>query len=312
MHNFRGYPDLRLNRSSSSNDTSLWPSFTDIMTVILMVFMLTMVVVIIKNADLIDQIRLSRQLQAEAEHHLASNTQVLADLRVRNTDLEEAIRSSRMEIILLTDEAQRLEASRDIKAAAIARLEGENRELEENIRLIRMQLSEKEEELEGAQAMIGGIRDEAERANRELSLQIADLLSQLEKNEATLLTLSDEKGDMEMALARQRQDFSSLEDKYLKLVRPARSSMGKQVASVQYRRDNGQFQYLFKGINADQWEEITRIEMFKRLGALKDRLGEELYIKIVIPDDSGLSYNEAWGFTKTVLSEFDYYYIEGW
>jgi len=74
-----------------------------------------------------------------------------------------------------------------------------------------MQLSEKEEELEGAQAMIGGIRDEAERANRELSLQIADLLSQLEKNEATLLTLSDEKSDMEMALARQRQDFSSLE-----------------------------------------------------------------------------------------------------
>ena len=70
MHQFRGYPDLRLNRSSSSTETSLWPSFTDIMTVILMVFMLTMVVVIIKNADLIDQIRLSRQLQAEADSWL--------------------------------------------------------------------------------------------------------------------------------------------------------------------------------------------------------------------------------------------------
>ena len=312
MHQFRGYPDLRLNRSSSSTDTSLWPSFTDIMTVILMVFMLTMVVVIIKNADLIDQIRLSRQLQAEAEERLASNTQVLADLRVRNTDLEEAIRTSRMEIILLTDEAELLEASLDIKAAAIARLEGQKEELEENIRLIRMQLSAKEEDLEDAQAMIGGIRDEAERANRELSLQIADLLSQLEKNEATLLTLSDDKSDLEMALARQRQDFSSLEDKYLKLVRPARSSMGKQVASVQFRRDNGNFQYLMKDIGAEQWEEMTRIEMFRRLGALKKRLGDELYIKIVIPDDSGLSYNEAWGFTKTVLTEFDYYYIDGW
>ena len=312
MHQFRGYPDLRLNRSSSSTETSLWPSFTDIMTVILMVFMLTMVVVIIKNADLIDQIRLSRQLQAEAVERLASNTQVLADLRVRNTDLEEAIRTSRMEIILLTDEAELLDASLDIKAAAIARLEGEKEELEENIRLIRMHLSAKEEDLANAQAMIGGIRDEADRANRELSLQIADLLSQLEKNEATLLTLSDDKSDMEMALARQRQDFSSLEDKYLKLVRPARSSMGKQVASVQYRRDNGQFQYLLKDVGGDQWEEMSRIEMFRRLGALKKRLGDELYIKIVIPDDSGLSYNEAWGFTKTVLTEFDYYYIEGW
>jgi hypothetical protein len=312
VHQFRGYPDLRLNRSSPGQDTAFWPSFTDIMTVILMVFMLTMVVVIIKNADLIDQIRLSRRLQAEAEARLASNAQVLVDLRVRNTDLEEAIRSARMEIILLSDEAQKLESGLDIKAAAIARLEGEKEELAENIRLIRLQLTEKEEELAGAQAMIGGLRDEAERANRQLSLQIADLLSKLEKNEATLLTLSDENSDLEMTLARQRQDFSSLEDKYLKLVRPARSSMGKQVASVQYRRNDGQFQYLLKDLGADQWEQMSRVELFRRLGALKKRLGDQLYIKIVIPDDSGLSYNEAWGFTKTVLSEFDYYYIEGW
>jgi len=312
VHLFRGYPDLRMNRSSLSTDTSFWPSFTDIMTVILMVFMLTMVVVIIKNADLIDQIRLSRNLQAEAEERLASNTQVLADLRVRNTDLEEAIRTARMELILLTDEAQRLEDSLDIKAAAIARLEGEKFELEENIRLIRLRLSEKEEELEGAQAMIGGIRAEAERANRQLSLQIADLLSKLEKNEATLLTLSDEKSDLEMALARQRQDFSSLEDKYLKLVRPARSSHGKQVASVQYLKVNGQPTYMLKDIGGDTWQEMSRIEMFKRLGELKKKWGEKLYIKVVIPEDSGLSYNEAWGFTKAVLSEFDYYYIEGW
>ncbi len=312
MHHFRGYPDLRLNRSSQSSDTSFWPSFTDIMTVILMVFMLTMVVVIIKNADLIDQIRLSRSLQADAESRLASNVQVLADLRVRNIDLEEAIRSSRMEIILLTDEAQRLEASQDIKAAAIARLEGEKEELEENIRLIRMQLSEKEEDLENAQAMIGGIRDEAERANRELSLQIADLLSKLENNEATLLTLSDEKSDLEMALARQRQDFSSLEDKYLKLVRPARSSHGKQVASVQFLRESGELTFKLKDLGSDSWVEMSRVELFQRLGRLKERLGEELYIRIVIPEDSGLSYNEAWGFTKTVLTDYDYYYIDGW
>jgi len=312
MHLFRGYTDLRLNRSSSAADTSLWPSFTDIMTVILMVFMLTMVVVIIKNADLIDQIRLSRSLQAEAEEAVQANVQVLADLRVRNIDLEEAIRSSRMEIILLTDEAELLEASLDIKAAAIARLEGEKEELSENIRLIRLQLTEKQEELEGAQVMIAGMQDEAERANRQLSLQIAELLSRLEKDEATMLTLSDEKSDLEMALARQRQDFSSLEDKYLKLVRPARSSMGKQVASAQYLREDGQLKYLFKNIGSDRWEEMSRIELFRRLKALKERWGEDLYIKIVIPDDSGLSYNEAWGFTKVVLSEFDYYYIDGW
>ena len=43
MHQFRGFNDLRVNRQSQSSDTTLWPSFTDIMTVILMVFMLPIV-----------------------------------------------------------------------------------------------------------------------------------------------------------------------------------------------------------------------------------------------------------------------------
>ncbi len=312
MHQFRGFNDLRVNRQNQSSDTSIWPSFTDIMTVILMVFMLTMVVVIIKNADLINQIRLSRSLQAESETALRNNVQVMADLRLRNTDLEAAVRTARMEIILLSDEMQRLDDSLEIKAAAIARLAGEKEELEENLRLIRMQMVEKDQALENAQAMIGGIRDEANRANRELSLQLAELLSQLEENETTMLSLTDQKTDLELALARQRKDFSSLEDKYLKLVRPARSSMGKQVVSVQFLNVNGEPKYLLKDLGKTTWNPLPKDVLFARLELLREQLGTDLYIKVVIPDDSGLSYNEAWNFTKTILSRFDYYYTDGW
>lgn len=312
MHQFRGFNDLRVNRQNQSSDTTIWPSFTDIMTVILMVFMLTMVVVIIKNADLINQIRLSRSLQAESETALRNNVQVMADLRLRNTDLEEAVRSARMEIILLSDEMQRLDDNLEIKAAAIARLAGEKEELEENLRLIRMQMVEKDQELENAQVMIGGIRHEAERANRELSLQLAQLLSQLEDNETTMLTLTDQKTDLELALARQRKDFSSLEDKYLKLVRPARSSLGKQVVAVQFLMADGEPSYLIKDLGKTNWNPLPKDVLFARLDLLQQELGTDLYIKIVIPDNSGLSYNEAWDFTKTVLSEFDYYYTDGW
>ena len=312
MHQFRGFNDLRVNRQNQSSDTTIWPSFTDIMTVILMVFMLTMVVVIIKNADLINQIRLSRSLQAESETALRNNVQVMADLRLRNTDLEEAVRSARMEIILLSDEMQRLDDNLEIKAAAIARLVGEKEELEENLRLIRMQMVEKDQELENAQVMIGGIRDEAERANRQLSLQLAQLLSQLEDNQTTMLTLTDQKTDLELALARQRKDFSSLEDKYLKLVRPARSSMGKQVVSVQFLKVDGEASYLLKDLGKKNWNPLPKDVVFARLKLLKEQLGTDLYIKVVIPDDSGLSYNEAWDFTKTILSQFDYYYTDGW
>ncbi len=312
MHQFRGFNDLRVNRQNQSSETSIWPSFTDIMTVILMVFMLTMVVVIIKNADLINQIRLSRSMQAESETALRNNVQVMADLRLRNTDLEEAVRSARMEIILLSDEMARLDDNLEIKAAAIARLAGEKEELEENLRLIKMQMIAKDQQLDDAQAMIGGIRDEAERANRELSQQLAQLLSQLEANETTMLTLTDQKTDLELALARQRKDFSSLEDKYLKLVRPARSSQGKQVVSVQFLNIDGEPRYLLKDLEKTTWNPLPKEVLFARLKLLKDELGTDLYIKVVIPDDSGLSYNEAWDFTKTILSQFDYYYTDGW
>ena len=313
VHLFRGYPDLRLNRSSTSTDTSLWPSFTDIMTVILMVFMLTMVVVIIKNADLIDQIRLSRQLQAEAEERLASNVQVLADLRVRNTDLEEAIRSSRMEIILLTDEAERLEASLDIKAAAIARLEGREG---------------------GAGGEHPADPAAAERKGRGPGERPGDDRRHPRRGRAR--QPRTEPADRRPAEPAGEQR-SHVADPERRKERPGDGPgpaapgfllAGGQVpqtgaARAQFARQAGGLGavppdegratgIMLKDIGSEQWEEMSRNDLFQRLGALKERLGEELYIKIVIPDDSGLTYNEAWGFTKTVLTEFDYYYIEGW
>ena len=57
-------------------------------------------------------------------------------------------------------------------------------------------VEESRETISHLQEEVRDVGDEAERANRELSLQIADLLSRLERNEATLLTLSDEKTDL--------------------------------------------------------------------------------------------------------------------
>ena len=88
--------------------------------------------------------------------------------------------------------------------------------------------------------------------------------------------------------------------------------MGKQVVSVQFLKMDGQESYLLKDLGKTKWNPLPKDVVFARLKLLKEELGTDLYIKIVIPDNSGLSYNEAWDFTKTVLSEFDYYYTDGW
>jgi len=312
MHLFRGFIDLRLNTRSRASDTTLWPSFTDIMTVILMVFMLTMIVVIIKNAYLAERVRLSQLQQEEMEAQLASNLEAMMDLRSLNIDLEDQLRSKEMQIILLNDDIKRLDASLEAKLAIVERLTEEQQELLENLRIIQLQMDEKDAELAAAQLRLTEISAEHAEELSSLNRQVAELLSQLEDKEAVLLTLSSEKSDLEMALARQRQDFSSLEEKYLKLIRPARSATGKEVVTVQYSRVGDLYRIVFKDIGETQGQEVDRIDLHRRLAALKERYGYDLYVKIVIPDDSGLSYNEAWDFTKDILSRYDYYYVDGW
>ena len=43
---------------------------------------------------------------------------------------------------------------------------------------------------------------------------------------------------------------------------------------------------------------------------LPHQIGQDLYVKIIIPEDSGLTYNEAWTFMRGLLVKYDYYYQE--
>ena len=51
-----GFVDLRLNRRRSI-DEGFWPSFTDIMTVIVMIFLMGMVVVLLQNMEVTNSMK---------------------------------------------------------------------------------------------------------------------------------------------------------------------------------------------------------------------------------------------------------------
>ncbi|MFO7653732.1 MAG: hypothetical protein R6X25_07885 [Candidatus Krumholzibacteriia bacterium] len=310
MHVFRSFPDLHPGDRGARSGSTLWPSFADIMTVILMVFMLTMVAVIIKNASLLESVRLSHARQTEAEAALQVQLGRLADLTAANVDLEEQLRDRETQIIVLTDEQTRLQDLLDARMLVIERLEEERADLQESVRVIRMRVAEQEEELAAAQGRITEVTAAAEARRDELRRELEALLRQLNEKDAFLITLQDEKSDLQSQLDQQRQDFASMEDEYLRLLRPARSPHGKQVATVQYYRLGPDYHILFKDVGATEAEEVSRDELHRRLGALKERLGDDLYVKIVIPDASGLSFNEAWRFTDDILSRYDYYHAE--
>ena len=52
----------------------------------------------------------------------------------------------------------------------------------------------------------------------------------------------------------------------------------------------------------------ARRQLDERLTRLKDKYPRLLYVKVIIPENSGLSYNEAWTFTQDILNAYDYYY----
>jgi hypothetical protein len=165
MHQFQGFPDLRLNSRTQASGTMLWPSFTDIMTMILMVFMLTMVAVILKNAYLADLVRLS-------QGRLAVSERKLDETLALNIDLEDKLRAKEMEIILLGDELGQLSGSLQAKVAIIDQLSEREKELLENIRLLQLDAERAKDRLEASELRLSeltaerGARSGPESSNR--------------------------------------------------------------------------------------------------------------------------------------------------
>ena len=61
-----GFVDLRAPTGNRATEDSVWPSFTDIMTVIVMIFLMALVVILIRNVDLVRQLKQTIALEQES------------------------------------------------------------------------------------------------------------------------------------------------------------------------------------------------------------------------------------------------------
>ena len=98
-----GFVDLRLNTHTGPSEESFWPSFTDIMSVIVMIFLLAMVILLLKNMELVQQLRttmaaerqFAQQARASAQEkkllaqRLTTTEQELAQLRQQQKQLQQ-------------------------------------------------------------------------------------------------------------------------------------------------------------------------------------------------------------------------------
>ena len=66
--------DLRRNAGMETGGDTFWPSFTDIMMVIVMIFMIASTVLVLRNWDLVQELRATIAAEHQAEELARSMT----------------------------------------------------------------------------------------------------------------------------------------------------------------------------------------------------------------------------------------------
>lgn len=269
-----------------------------------------------------DELTADRDRLQSQYAELASSSKALETERdtllVRGDDL--AARVGQLEEVYAS-----LLAERDMLVVEKSELEQRNRQVSgrseelrlnlEELRLVYALLEEEKATLERAQAETLARQnslqdrladsDDRQRAlsadNEQLKGRIRQLLDELSEAESGYRQRDEQ-------LASLRADFSSLQQRYDRLVRPARSPNGRYVVEIRYLKRGEQNVIEMREPGEASFRVVTQEALYGRLDELSASREEGLYTRIILPEESGLSFNEAWDFTNDVLNRYDYYY----
>lgn len=305
------FPDLRMNRRHGHGDDSFWPSFTDIMTVIVMIFLLAMVVVMIRNNELITQLQTAMQAEREQTALARRTASEKENIALRLIEAEQQLTLARLENLRLAE--QRDADRRELAAAqaALRQAAAEAAALQANLNATRNELEQTGRSLTQAGAALEQTTRERDalRASLEESRGRYALLQQEYRQRGEALqvaTLNVEAVNTELARLVGRYD--ELQAKYDAATRPARTERGKVVVEVHATKASGAREVALRLPGQAALTPVDEARMHTELSRLKARFPDTLYVKIVFPADSGIFQDEAWRFTTDLLGKYDYYY----
>lgn len=307
------------------NEASFWPSFTDIMMVVVLIFLLTTSLLLVRNWHLVAELQQSMEAEKLAAQMAETTSQENATLEERLTNAEQLNTILRLRLLEKEEQLKKSAAELEQKLTQIAALEVDKDQLRNKAEDIQQQLMAAMQDIERISAESQDFANQlAEQRflleqqqtltenqrleNEQLRQQVASLSTETEQNRQTIEMLETERDAYNQQLLSLQGDYEVVKSKYEELIKPARSAKGKYVAEVYYVKKQGKSIYRFKEPGDSSFTDHTLRQIESKLDALKQEKGEALYVKIIIPKDSGLTYNEAWGFMKDLLDKYDYYY----
>ncbi len=320
-----GFPNTDMYSDHESvGEESFWPSFTDIMMVIVMTFLLITVAVILKNWELINHLKSSIEAERQATVQAQTALQVVELKSKENETLEE--RLARLEQ-LLNKRTQSLQQARQLQQQTVQRLNISKQQVSTAQATLQTTLQTMEQEkIKYAETLANTQRLLEEQQQRATALEKEKDASVVAANqaEANLVSVQQklENSGKELEALKQKDlegherlvslqgEFNQLDKKYQKLLRPARSTKNKHVVRVVFNKSNGKVRYQLGDQGQSALETYSKKRLNSKLSQLKKRYGDDLYVKIIIPKGSQVSHSEAWKFTSEILNKYDYYHSE--
>ena len=299
-----GFIDLRQNHDAGTGSDSFWPSFTDIMMVVVMIFMIASTVLMLRNWELVEKLRATIEAEYAAMALARSASETSATLEEQLAQAQHANTEMRMQLMRVTERNDTLSEQLSGQEQQLLVLETDNQKLAASLQKYRFdallnddQLKQARDEVNTLQQRVQQVLDEltgSEEAKQKQATELAALRLGNSLTEQQLLSIQNE--------------YSELQIKYDKLFQPARSAQGKHVVTVRYWKEGKLYHLRIKDLDEEDYRVVSREELHRQLAALKEKYKNQLYVKLIIPDDSGLSYNEAWSFTVEMLDKYDYYH----
>jgi len=290
------FVDLRRGHLSSE---SFWPSFTDIMMVVVIIFLLTSMLLMVKNWELLDQLRNSMAAEEQAVKIINDTSQENATLEEQLAHAQNEISMLRMQLLQASEQTNQLNVELEDKDRQIVIVLSENEQLKSAV-------NKNENQITSLSSQISAMNDNLS----QLSIDVEQKQNELDEERQKIIIITQERDSQSRKLSSLEDDFGSLKVKYDKLIKPARTAKGKYVVSVNFERIKGKERIRFKDSGQENYTVVTEKQLHSKLAELKKKHPKKLYIKIVIPKESGLTYSEAWSFMKDLLHKYDYYYRE--
>ena len=329
-----GFPSIGGSHAGIGGENSFWPSFTDVMMVITMIFLMATSILVVRNWQLVSELQESIAAERVAIEMIESTSQENATLEERLANAEQSNSILRLRLLKKEEESKlALSAIRE-QESNIASLELQKSDLQLSLKQAQSRLDAANLEIDAASAQFQDLSSQIAGLNEQLAQQSSrseQTRTQLDAARAQIANLEQSNSEQQQSITQLTQeklllrqeveaynqqlltlqgDYDTVRSKYEELIKPARSAKGKYIVQVYYVKGQAGNVIRYRQPGDNEFSRLSLAEVEKRLAQLKREQGKNLYVKIVIPQDSGLTYNEAWKFMLNLLVKYDYYYQE--